>query len=162
MWLESQLQPSSRSMQPDREREPRDPENLSPLSCVETVPRDESEHLTIPLAERRERGESRIPIRQSYRGIQRALVRGSTDASRERVPSRLAPELARDHLARHAEEPCPRLVRNVFDTPPRDEEGLRRDVLRAFRIDPQCCEPQHCAEVLAVDPLEPLPVIRHH
>ena len=64
-------------------------------------------------------------------------------------------------LRRDSEEPRPRLGRNVVEPPPCDEEGLRRDVLRPLRIDPQRGEPQHGAEVLAVDPLEPLSVIRH-
>ena len=82
-------------------------------------------------------------------------------AKHERIAPRFGAELARNHLASNAEQPQPWLGRDAVEPSPGDEEGFGGDILGAFGVDPRESKAQHGPEVLPVQLLEPLPVIRH-
>src|SRR5262249_51796881 len=102
--FEHSLEPPARAVETDGKGESRYSEHLRVRRGADPVPGDEPEHLAITLPERRERGESLVAMRERRRGIRRMRLPGAAETSCERVTPRLAPELARDHLACHAEK----------------------------------------------------------
>jgi len=143
-------------MEANGEREPAHPKGLGGLSGGEPVPGHEPERVPVVVAEPGEGGQNGFALGHLVGEVADAFswILNGLQAHVQRLASGVRAELTRDDPSRHAEEPRPRVGRNLRQSSPGHQERLRGDVLGAFGVDSSQRIPQDRPEVPTVDLLE--------
>jgi len=139
-------------MQPHRERPPRAAEHCRRARRLESLPRDQHQHLAITGAQRRkclpERGRSvRVSVRRTDALVAQPVKQG-------RLPAR-GPSLIGDDPLGTRQQPRQCVGRDLLQTSPRDHEHVADDVVGRLRSYPAPRVCPHGRGMLREQPFEP-------
>ena len=135
-------EPPSGSIQTHRHSAPRDPQHRSELLAIQPLPGDQQQQLLISLAQRSKRPQhARVQLNPSFRKRMGQLF--GDEPVDERVGSPLPASPVSQHPVRHPQQPRQRVVGHLLQTPPRDQEHVRDQIIRLAGAEPPPGEPKH-------------------
>jgi len=126
-------------------------EHIGDRRPIEVIPDRQQQHLPVLLAEPSERGAHRL---RRSRGLGENLGDSLAQPRRECLSPPGAAAGVQPDVPRDADEPWPRVLWNIIEPPPRNEERFRDDVVGVRRV----AAPGVAAyrfEMLFVEPVEP-------
>jgi len=126
-------------------------EHVGDRRPIEVIPDRQQQHVPVPLAETSER---RSHLLRRSSGLGNNPGDSLTQPRRECLPPTSAAAGVQPDVPRDADEPWPRVLWKIIETPPRNEERFRDDVVGVRRLAPPGVA-AYRFEMFFVKPVEP-------